>query len=246
MDPRPVSDRAEATEEEEEAMSTAQASRYVTRLTGVTYDMYVALRNARGNGGLRMTYHDGVLEIMSPEFRHEKHGRLLGFLVCEYAVALDLPCQTAGSTTFRKGLPRERKGQGKEPDESFYLGDAEALVRDKDTLDLEVDPPPSLWIEVDNRVSSQGRLPLYAKLGIPEVWQYRPRSRRLRFGRLVGDGYEELHESLALPGFTPGRVLDLLAEVATRGQTAGLRWLRDVWFPEHLQELRDRRAGGRG
>jgi Uma2 family endonuclease len=233
------------TTEKHRTVSTTTRNPAVTRLTGVTYGAYVQIRNHRGNRGLRMAYHDGVLEIMSPEFRHEKGGWSLGLLVCEYAVALRIPCQAAGATTFRKGVPRRRKGQGKEPDASFYLGVAEALVRGKESLDLEVDPPPSLWIEVDNRASSTSRLPLYAKLGIPEVWQYRPHHHRLRFGRLAGDTYVELSESRALPGLTPERVLGLLAEADARGQTAWLVWLRDVWFPEHRQVLIARGAEGR-
>jgi Uma2 family endonuclease len=222
-------------------MSTTTRTAAVTRLSGITYGVYTTIRDDPGNRGYRMTYHDGVLEIMSPEFRHEKGAWRLGLLVYEYAVAIGLPCQPAGATTFRKGMPRRRKGHGKEPDASFYLGDAEALVRGKEVLDLNLDPPPSLWIEVDNRASSAGRLPLYARLGIPEVWQYRPRTRRLWFRRLTDQGYEELTESRALPGLTPGRVLELLAEVDARGQTAWTGWFRDVWFPRHRQEELARR-----
>lgn len=225
-------------------MSTTRTKPAITRLTGVTYDMYVKLRDAPGNDGLRMAYHNGVLEIMSPaEFRHEKGGWRLGLLILEYTVALRLPCQGAGSTTFRKGEPLRRKGHGKEPDLSFYVGDAEAVVRGLETLDLTTDPPPSLWIEVDNRASSAAKLPLYAALGIPEVWRYRARSRRLWFGRRSGSGYEPLTESVALPGLTPTLVLELLAEAQSRGEIGWVIWLREVWFPEHRQELLDRGAG---
>ena len=146
-------------------MSTARASRLATRLTGVRYDEYLRFRAHPGNRGLRMAYHDGVLEIMSPEFRHEKAGRRLGLLIVAYAEQFDVACETAGATTFYKGEPDRKKGKGKEPDESFYLGDVVALVNDRDTIDLASDPPPSLWIEVDNRASSKAKLPLYAALG---------------------------------------------------------------------------------
>jgi Uma2 family endonuclease len=223
-------------------MSTARRTPAVSRLTGVNYDVYVQLRDAWGNRHLRMAYHDGVLEIMSPEFRHEKPGWRLGYLVDAYADAFNVDFEPAGATTFRKGIPGRKKGQGKEPDASFYLGDLAARVRNLDTLDLEVDPPPSLWIEVDNRASSKGRLPLYAKLGVPEVWRYRPRTRRLRFVRLVEGVYEEITTSIALPGLTSALVLELLVEAETRGTSAWNRWLRQVWFPEHRQELLDRGA----
>jgi Uma2 family endonuclease len=213
------------------------------RLTGIPYDYYVRIRDAPGNRGLRMAYHDGVLEIMSPEYRHEKGGWRMGFLIAAYAEVFDVACEPTGSTTFRKGLPGQLKGKGKEPDESFYIGDDVALIRGRETLDLTVDPPPSLWVEVDNRASSKAKLPLYAALGIPEVWRYRPRSRRLWFGRLAGDHYEEIAESVALPGLTPTSVLELLAEGEARGTIPWNRWLRQVWFPGHRDEILARRAG---
>jgi Uma2 family endonuclease len=225
-------------------MSTTRSSPAVTRLTAIPYDVYVQIRDAPGNRGYRMAYHDGVLEIMSPEFRHEKGGHRLGVLVFAYCAAFEVACEPAGATTFRKGLPGQRKGKGKEPDESYYIGpEAVAAVRHKETLDLTVDPPPSLWIEVDNRASSQAKLPLYAALGVPEVWRYRPRARRLWFGQLAGRSYEALEGSVTLPGLTPPLVLDLLAEAESRDGSAWDRWLREVWFPSHRQELIDQGAG---
>ncbi|MBX6314442.1 MAG: Uma2 family endonuclease [Isosphaeraceae bacterium] len=73
--------------------------------------------------------------------------------------------------------PRGRslqRGSGKEPDESFYFAH-EGRIHDKDQIDLTVDPPPDSWIEVDQRGSSRGRLPLYARRSVSEVWRYRVR-----------------------------------------------------------------------
>ncbi len=131
--------------------------------------MYLRLRLDPGNRGLRMAYNDGVLETMSPEYRHDKVGRRLLAIVMAYCRTFNVPAIPAGSTTFATGIPGLREGKGKEPDESFHLREAVDLVADKDTLDLNVDPPPSLWIEVDNWGSSRSRLPLYAGLKIPEV-----------------------------------------------------------------------------
>jgi Uma2 family endonuclease len=66
------------------------------------------------------------------------------------------------------------RGRGKEPDKAFYFANA-AAIRGKETIDLRVDPPPDLWIEVDNRGSSKGKLQLYAALGVPELWRYQAR-----------------------------------------------------------------------
>ncbi len=122
-------------------------------LRGVTYEMYLKLRNNWRNDHLRMTYHDGVLEFMSPEYRHERGSFHLGMIVVAYAASTGLECEASRSTTFCRGIPGEEKGKGKEPDESFYFQHLD-LLRTKNKLDLDVDPPPDLWIEVDNRASS--------------------------------------------------------------------------------------------
>jgi Uma2 family endonuclease len=220
-------------------MSTARTRRPVGRLTGVTYDSYVRMRDHPGNRGKRMGYHDGVLEVMSPEYVHDYGARNLFLIVLAYCKAFQIPARAAGSTTFRMGLPGELKGKGKEPDESFYLRDAAAAIAGKTSLDLAVDPPPSLWIEVDNWGGSGSRLPIYAGLGVPEVWRYRPRKRTLWFGRLTGARYEPLVASAALPGLTPPTVLTLLAEAESRDLAGWSTWLEAAWFPAHRQELID-------
>ena len=224
-------------------MSTARVRRPVMRLGSVSYDTYVRLRQARCNRGLRMAYHDGVLEFMSPEYRHDRGSRRLYDVVAAYCLAFDVPCEAAGSTTFSKGAPGEPKGKGKEADESFYIGaEAVAAVLGKDALDLDVDPPPSLWVEVDNWGSSKAKLPLYAGLGVPEVWRYRARKQALWIGRLAGDGYEEVAASVVLPGLTPAMVCDVVLEGASMDLTSWRRFLEGVWFPAHRQELVDRGA----
>ena len=45
-------------------------------------------------------------------------------------------------------------------------------MRDVDELDLSVDPPPDLAIEVDISSSSLDQLAIYADMGVPEVWIY--------------------------------------------------------------------------
>jgi Uma2 family endonuclease len=199
-------------------------------LRRVPFDVYAQLRRAPENRSLRMTYYNGTLEVMSPQYRHEKSSRRLGLLVIAVTGALGIPCEGAGSTTFSRRGRRALQGWGKEPDESFYLAN-EARIRGKEEIDLDVDPPPDLWIEVDHRGSSRGRLPLYASLGVPEVWRYHTRSRRLWFGTLDAVVYRPIDRSLALPVLTPALVLealDLGEALSTSEWDAILRtWVRD-------------------
>lgn len=209
------------------SLSTAGSA---VALRRVPFEVYAQLRRARENGSLRMTYHNGVLEIMSPQFRHEKDSRRLGMLVLAVTGVLGIPCEGAGSTTFSRRGQRPLEGWGKEPDESFYLAN-EPRIRGKEEIDLEIDPPPDLWIEVDHRGSSRGRLPLYASLGVPEVWQFRTRSRRLWFGALDGGTYRPIDRSLALPMLTPALVIEALTlgdALSASEWDAALRvWVRD-------------------
>jgi Uma2 family endonuclease len=184
-------------------------TRLVFPLRGVSYDFYEEVRRAPGNYHVRMTYHDGTLEIMSPQYRHEKYSRRIGFIVLAVTSLLGITCEGAGSTTFKRRGQGRKRGWGKEPDQSFYLASA-SKIRGKDEIDLEVDPPPDLWIEVDHRGSSRGRLPLYAAMGVPEVWRFHPPQARLWFGRLEGGTYVEIDQSLSLPMLTPQRVLEAL------------------------------------
>jgi len=75
-----------------------------------------------------------------------------------------------------------------EPDECYYVAHA-ADVAAKDKLDLRIDPPPDLAIEVEISPPDVARVPIYAALGVPEVWRYdeeglRP-MRRTRSGTYV-------------------------------------------------------------
>jgi Uma2 family endonuclease len=165
------------------------------------------MNDADSNRHVRMSYYQGTLELMSPCYRHEKYTARFGHLVIWLAEAMDIPCTQTGATTFR----RNEEEAGKEADTSFYIAH-EPLIREKDDLDLAVDPPPDLAIEVDNLSDSLGKLPIYAALRVPEVWRYDGRARVLWFGRLADDGtYTQLERSECLPLLTPERVLEALA-----------------------------------
>ena len=194
-----------------------------TVLRGVTYGMYVRLRKDPRNDHFRMTYYDGTLELMSPELLHERPSRRLGVLVLAIATALRIPYQGTGSTTIQRGDRKFPKGKGKEPDQGFYFAHLGAIAG-KDRINLDVDPPPDLWIEVDNRGSSKGRLPVYAELGVPEVWRYRARGGKLWFGRLENGSYITIDRSLSLPMLTPELVRFALARHG-RDEGAWVHWL---------------------
>jgi Uma2 family endonuclease len=101
----------------------------VTVLHGVPYSVYVLLNDEPANDKLRMTYFNGTLEIMSPEHQHEVGCRWLGLIVAILTSELDIPCQGARSTTFRRSGQDIKEGHGKEPDESFYLANSPRVIQ---------------------------------------------------------------------------------------------------------------------
>ena len=106
---------------------------------------------------------------MSPFFEHQSVSRIFSILVSELAVELGIDVSDAGSTTFK----REDLERGFEPDECFYFSKNAEGVRGKQNLDLDAgDPPPDLVVEVDLTSPSLNKLPIYAHLGVAEVWRF--------------------------------------------------------------------------
>jgi Uma2 family endonuclease len=197
-------------------------------MNGVEWETYCVLRDNPENDHIRMTYLDGILIIMSPQYRHDGNSRRFYEVVTTVAGVWEIDYMPIGTTTLRRVGRAPKKGAGKEADEGFYLGDDEAKVRDNEDIDMAVDPPPSLAIEVDNLVDSELALPAYARIGVPEVWIYKAREHALWFGRLNGDEYVEVNRSVALPRLTPSLVLQALdARAGGLGDRLWVRWLEE-------------------
>ena len=202
--------------------------RIVTVIHRVRFKDYVKIALTPENRHLRMAYHDGTLEIVSPKLsKHERPSDRLRIIVTTVADRLGLPYDGTGGYTYRRAGEGPYQGKGKEPDQSFYFANTGRVPRDRDP-DLDAgDPPPDLWIEVDNRVSSAGRLPVYAALGVPEVWRYRSKRKTLQFLRLVAGSYEPTDRSLALPVLTPALVLEALGLGSDAPEFEWARLLRE-------------------
>jgi len=106
-------------------------------LHNVPWDVYILMRDDCATRHVRMDYFQGTLELMSPRNRHVKYNRRLDRLVWEMVVELGIPCACASSTSLR----REDGEAGNESDTCFYIAN-EPLIRDKDEINLAVDPTP--------------------------------------------------------------------------------------------------------
>lgn len=192
----------------------------------VPWDLYLDLRELPENSRLRLSYHDGTLILVAPEFIHDRGAERLGLIVRAVVDAFQIEIAGTRTTTFRLQGRTPTEGDAKEPDQAFYIGASESLIRDKDAIDLEVDPPPDLAIEVDNKSDSALALPIYANLRVAEVWRYQAREQILWFGGLDAGGYRSLDRSLCLPMLTPELVLFALGQAEGIGEMAWNRWLR--------------------
>ena len=194
-------------------------------LDNISWQTYLAILNDADNCRGRMTYDRGVLEIMAPSKLHEQVKGLIGRMVEVFTEELNIDIESVGSTTFK----REDLERGFEADECYYIQHA-VEVRGKDEIDLLIDPPPDLVIEVDISRSSLSKFGLYGALGVPEVWRYD--GERLQFYVLQAEGYREIQDSSVLPSLSASQLLHFLRQRLEQSETALIRgfrhWVRET------------------
>lgn len=175
----------------------------------------------------RLAYSQGTLEIMSPSPEHERAKVILRDLIKVLLDELDMPWESLGSTTFR----REDMAAGIEPDDCFYI-QHQAMMVGKNRLDLTIDPPPDLVIEID--VTSATALQAYEALQVPEIWRYHNGTLDIYVWR--GGHYTASASSLAFPHIPVVEGITQFVEMSqSRGTAAALRafrhWVRARFLP---------------
>lgn len=197
-------------------------------LQGADWQTYTRLLRAFAQRrSVRLTYDRGDLEIMSPLPGHENDAYLLGRFVDTLTEEHGVEVFAGRSTTFR----RRKKQRGLEADNSYWIKN-QALVRGKRRIDLRVDPPPDLAIEVDITRSSLDRMAIYEALRVAEVWRFDGQD--LSFHVLGSDDhYLESSTSLAFPTISAS---DLMPFLALRGQVDDNELIRRFrkWLRQHL------------
>jgi Uma2 family endonuclease len=156
-----------------------------TILNNISWSTFEAILKETGDKrGYRFAYDGDVLEIMTPLYEHENPRVQLDRFIAILAEELEIEIKSAGSMTLKRSLLRK----GIEPDNCYYI-QSEPLVKDKQTLSLETDPPPDLAIEIDITHSSINKLELYAALGVTELWRYN--GQIIKFYHLQNQDYQE-------------------------------------------------------
>src|SRR6478672_2285929 len=157
----------------------------------------------------RLSYSNGRLEIMVPLPEHEKAKEIIGDIVKILLEEQQIAFEALGSTT----LKNEHMTQAVEPDTCFYIQNQAAVIG-KNRLDMSIDPPPDLAIEID--LTSRTQLDNYQILGVPELWRYARRG--LQINVLQAGRYVESDFSPALPCIP---IVELVNRYVQQSQVAG-------------------------
>jgi Uma2 family endonuclease len=198
-------------------------------LWNVGWKGYQSLLATVGNSRTRITYDRGNVELMSPLRIHERYSSLIGRMIETITQELDIRVVAAGSTTFNSAM----LDRGLEPDKCYYFASA-AQVHDWDRVDLSIEPPPDLAVEIDITSSSLDRLGIYAALGVPEVWRFD--GHILQVLLLESDGaYHETENSRALPFVPMAELTRFLLQYDfgndTRWARSFCEWVRATLVP---------------
>jgi Uma2 family endonuclease len=137
------------------------------RLSGVPWETYLAYSNSLGQRHIRVSYDRGKMEVMTLSSRHERKKTILSRLLEALAEEMDIDFAGFGSMTCR----RSDLKRALEPDECYWI-EHEMTVRGREDIDLEVDPPPDLALEIEVSRSTMNRMAIYAALRVPEVWRW--------------------------------------------------------------------------
>jgi len=174
----------------------------------VGFREYEALLEMRGDRSVpRVTYLEGVIELMSPSRHHENDKKRFARLLEAWAEESGIELEGVGSWTL-KSASEER---GAEPDECYTVGRVPQSDDDRPDLAIEV-----IWTS-----GGIDKLEVYRRLGVREVWFYERGA--LSFFELRGDRYDALARSELLPGVDPELFTRCMAEPT---QAAAVRALR--------------------
>jgi Uma2 family endonuclease len=165
---------------------------------GVDWKSYVILRELFDRPGLRMTYLEGALELMSPSPEHELWKTNIARLIELYAHIKGIDLYGYGSTTFRK----EAVERGAEPDECYLV--------DQKLVDF-----PQIVLEVIHTAPLLDKLNVYAGFGVLEVWIFKDGHFTLYRRSNETSRYVEIEHSEILPAID----FTMIARYAMREDT---------------------------
>ena len=193
-------------------------------LEGVSWATYARLRRNLDRDGNRtqLIYDNGRMAILSPTLpEHERIKRVVGRMVEVVSMELNIPIASLSQATWK----RKKLLKGCEPDECYYV-QHEPQIAGRVDINLKHDPPPDLVIEVEITRDPLPKFPIYAALGVPEIWHLE--GPQLRCLHLSDRGaYQVAAASLAFPFLRPVDLNRFLATLPTEGEHKLIMAFRD-------------------
>lgn len=173
-------------------------------LRNVTWEDYERVLAMRGDApGVRITYLQGVLELMAPSRSHETIKTRLARLLEAYAEELAIDLNGFGSWTIK----REPDERGAEPDECYSVG--------------QPGDAPDIAIEVIWSSGGLDKLEVYRELGVREVWIWQDGELHVHARRT--DGWDRRSQSEILPDIDLELLLRFLDEPSQLTAVTSLR-----------------------
>ncbi|GAB4460881.1 MAG: Uma2 family endonuclease [Armatimonadaceae bacterium] len=164
-------------------------------LQGIRWETYENLLcDLQDRRNPRLAFDKGVLEVMSPLPRHERRSNILEEMVTLLAEERAINIENFGSMTLKN--PAQERGV--EPDGCFYIQSVSCLPENLGDPDPQTLPPPDLIIEVDHTHPSLDKFPIYAGLGVSEIWH--DDGIRVTIYRREETHMVESEDSVAFPG----------------------------------------------
>jgi len=195
----------------------------------VSWDFYRAMLREFDERPSRINYDRGTLEIMTLSLEHESYKTVIGLMMGLLALHLRLRVKNGGSTT----LKRLAKNKGLEADQCYWVAN-EPAVRTKKRINLRVDPPPDLVIEIDVMHSVVNREKIYAALGVPEMWVLSEDAKLSAFALEQG-AWRPIEHSRSFPFLRVTDVNPFVARIGVDDDTTVLaafaEWLRTLEVP---------------
>jgi len=169
-------------------------------LSDITWEQYVNFIDGFVDKypSLRVTYLEGILEIMSTSGEHERLKTIIARLLEMYLVEKNIDLNGYGSTTFRDKLAL----RGLEPDECYCFSELKVV--------------PDIALEIVISSGGINKLSVYEGLKIPEVWFYQVKNQAWQLYHLQDREYKLCDRSKLLPDLD----LELLGRfIYTQNQT---------------------------
>jgi Uma2 family endonuclease len=165
----------------------------IVTLHGATWADFQRVLELKGDSSVpRVAYLEGVLQLMTPSHTHEAVKSMIGHLVEAWCMEKGVDITPYGSWTHES----KESDRGVEPDECYVLGDDRKPER------------AHLAIEIFWTSGSINKLEIYRKLGVREIWIWKPGS--LALFKLVDEQYEAISASEVLPGIDMDEPLEFI------------------------------------